>query len=291
MVDMRTVVFSLMLLFGSAVFAQQRVKTVEAEYTYHAPENVTLEAARHTALERAKIQAIADEFGTIVQQTNTTHVENSNDRSQVDFLSIGGSEVKGEWIETINEPRYDIRYEQDMLVVTCRVKGKVREIKTAQADFKALVLRNGTEERFESDRFRSGDDLYLLFQSPVAGCLAVYLVDADRQVTCMLPYQRQSGGIYTVEANRRYVFFSTEAAPSMERQMVDEYTMSCERSPEYNQVYIIFSPNQFAKATDNETDSGLRQLSYEDFQQWLVKCRKQDVQMNLRMIPITVCSP
>jgi len=285
---MRTVFLSMMLLFGSAVFAQ-RVKTVEAEYTYHAPENVTLETARRTALERAKIQAIADEFGTIVQQTNTTRVENGKDRSLVDFLSIGDSEVRGEWIETISEPQYDIRYEQSMLVVTCRVRGKAREIVAAQIDLQVHVLRNGTEERFEDDAFRSGDDLYLSFRSPLSGYLAIYLMDADGQAFCLLPYQKQTMGIYPIEANRRYVFFHVKSAPVEERNVVDEYTMSCERSSEYNQVYVIFSPNQFIKAADDKTSEGLpRHLGYGDFQRWLVRNRKHDQQMNVRMVPIYI---
>ncbi|MBR1498041.1 MAG: DUF4384 domain-containing protein [Bacteroidaceae bacterium] len=273
---------------ASAVFAQ-KVKTVEAEYTYRAPENVTLEQARRTALERARIQAIADEFGTIVQQTSATRLENRNGETQTDFLSIGGSEVKGEWIETLGEPQYEIRYEQGMLVVTCRVKGKAREITTAQIDFKALVLRNGVEDRFESDRFKNGDDLYLSFQSPVAGWLAVYLMDDERQAFCLLPYQSQQTGIYQIEANRRYVFFSAKEASAAERSMVDEYTMTCERTSEHNQIYVVFSPNIFVKAADVSTSEGLpRQLGYEAFQQWLAKCRKRDTQMNLRMIPISV---
>ena len=122
-------IFSL-LLSSLTVFAQ-KMKTVEGEYTYHAPENVTMEQAKRTALDRAMIQALADEFGTIVSQSNATRVENKNGQTDIDFLSIGGSEVKGEWIETIGEPQYNIRYEGDMLIVSVKVKGKAREIVSA----------------------------------------------------------------------------------------------------------------------------------------------------------------
>ena len=285
---MRQFVLLLLSIFCSAVSAQ-KVVTVGAEYIYHVPENVTLESAKRTALDRAKIQAIADEFGTIVSQSNTTRIDNKNGSSQVDFLSIGGSEVKGEWIETIGEPEYVISYEQGMLVITCRVKGKAREIVAAQIEFKAKVLRNGTEDKLEDDNFRSGDDLYLSFQSPIKGNLAVYLVDADRQAFCLLPYRNQTEGIYPVKANLPYLFFNERLAPQEERSYVDEYNMTCERSSEHNQIYIIFSPNQFAKAVDNNANDALpRQLSYEDFNKWLVKCRKYDKDMNLRMIPITI---
>lgn len=76
---------------------------MEGEYTYIVPENVDLEKAKHIALERLKIQLIADEFGTTISQSNSTFVKNSNGESDVDFLSIGGSEVRGEWIETIRQ--------------------------------------------------------------------------------------------------------------------------------------------------------------------------------------------
>lgn len=276
------------IAFASTAWAQ-RARTVEAEYTYYAPENVTLEEARQTSLERAKLQAIAAEFGSNVQQFSTSRVENANGKTHVEISRISGSEVKGEWIETLGDPQYDISYEQGMLVVTCRVKGKAREIAAAQIDFRALVLRNGVDDRYESDQFKSGDDLYLSFQSPVGGYLAVYLMDAERQAFCLLPYQSQTDGIYRVEANRRYVFFNAREAPAAERSMVDEYTMTCERQSEHNQVYVIFSPNQFAKATDVSTSEGLpRQLGYDDFQHWLAKCRKRDTRMTLRMIPLVV---
>ena len=275
-------------LFSLTVLAQ-KTKTVDGEYTYHAPENVTLEQARRTALERAKIQALADEFGTIVSQTELSRVENVNGKSDVNFLSFGGTEVKGEWIETIGEPIYNIRYEGNMLVISCSVKGKAREIVSAQIDFTAKVLRNGTEEKFESAEFRNGDDLYLLFQSPVKGYLAVYLVDADAQAFCLLPYRNQTEGIYPIKANQRYVFFNERLAPSSERPQVDEYVMTTERSSEYNQICVIFSPNQFVKAVDGNLTDGLpRQLSSDDFNKWLAKCRKYDKDMNLKMIPITI---
>lgn len=285
---MRHLAILALWLFTTAVFAQ-KVKTVEGEYTYYAPENVTMGQAKRTALDRAMIQAIADEFGTIVSQSNTTRVENKNGRSDIDFLSIGGSEVKGEWLETIGDPIYNIRYESDMLVVSVKVKGKAREIITASIDFKARILRNGTEDKFESDQFRSGDDLYLSFQSPVAGYLAVYLVDADGRAFCLLPYRNQQTDIYPIEANRHYLFFNIKEAPPQERPYVDEYVMTCERSTEQNQIYVIFSPNQFSKAMDDYGSGKLpNELVFEEFQKWLISNKKHDIKMNTQNVLITI---
>lgn len=276
------------LILVSSAFSQE-VKTVEGEYIYHAPENVSVEDARRISLDRAKIQALADAFGTIVSQTNATHISNKNGKSEIDFLSVGGSEVKGEWMETIGEPQYNITYEQGMLIVRVRVKGKVREIVSAKIDIKALVLRNGTDDRFESYEFRDGDDLYLSFVSPVSGYLAVYLVDTDQTAYCLLPYRNQTDGIYRVKANQRYVFFKETTAPIEERTMVDEYTMTCSRSSEQNNIYVLFSPNQYTKAADNHSGELLpRDLSFEKFQKWLHNIRTRDNEFLCKTYTINV---
>ncbi len=263
------------IIFCAKSIIAQNIIEVKCEYTYHAPENVTIEQAKYTALERAKLQAIADKFGTIVSQSSSTFIKNSNGISSTDFFSLGNSEVKGEWIETISEPKYNIYYEQNMLVVDVSVTGKIREIISAKIDCKAKILRNGIEDKFESSDFKNDDYLYLSFTSPVDGYLAVYLVDANKQAFCLLPYRNSSDGIYRIKANQPYLFFNAKSADINERSIVDEYFMTCSGESEQNQIYIIFSPQSFAKASDNNIDNNLPQnLNYADFQKWLVKHRK-----------------
>lgn len=285
--------FIILAIFTLPIYAQ-KVKSVKGEYTYYAADNVTLEEAKRRAFDGAKIKALADEFGTLISEDTRTGGKIINGKSEDYFFINGSSEVKGEWIETTDEPEYDIRYEDEQLVVTCRVKGKAREIVTAAIDFKAKVLRNGKEDKFESNQFKNGDDLYLSFQSPTNGFLAVYLEGEDGQVFCLLPYSDQKGGIYPIDANRRYVFFDPKSAPSNEKALVDECYMTCENSSEYNQIYIIFSPNHFAKASDSDKvalenrDFLPRQLPREDFHKWLAKCRKHDMKMNVKRVGIMV---
>ena len=157
------------------------------------------------------------------------------------------------------------------------------------ANFQTKILRNGIDDKSESNQFYNGDDLYLSFRSPVNGYLAVYLVDAENQAYCLLPYRNQASGIYPIKAHQRYLFFNAKEAPLSERSYVDEYIMTCNRSKEQNQIYIIFSPNQYAKATDNSISDQLpRELSFDNFQGWLAKCRKNDVDMSVTMIPIMI---
>lgn len=276
------------IVFSICCFSQ-KIKTVDGEYTYVVPENVNLDKAKYIALERLKIQLIEEEFGSTVSQSNSTLVKNSNGKSDVDFVSIGGSEVNGEWIETIGTPRYNIYYEKEMLVVSVKAKGRIREIISTAVDVKSLVLRNGIEDRFESDTFKSGDDLYISFQSPTNGYLVVYLVDTEQRAFCLLPYQNMKEGSFNVEANKRYVLFSTQTAASELKPYVDEYTMTCTHDQEINQLYVIFSTSPFVKAIDDKLEKELpRELSIEDFQKWLAKYRTRDTNMVVKKTTITI---
>lgn len=278
----------LFLSFPTAFFAQQ-VKKVVGTYTYYAPEEVSLDRAKRTALERAQISAIAEAFGTDISQHNSTRVTNKNGHSDVDFLSLSSSEVKGEWIETIGEPEYTIHYQQGMLVVKCTIKGNIREIVSAAIDIKAKVLRNGTEDRFESSEFRSGDDMYLSFQSPVDGYLAIYLLDDNGDAFCLLPYRNQTDGIQKIAANTPYIFFSEKDVALADRMIVDEYTLTCEHNTENNQIYIIFSPNIFVKANDFDMGEYLpREIEARVFQRWLAKVRRKDKYLNFCSKQITI---
>lgn len=276
------------LLFSMALSAQ-KMKRVDAEYIYHAPENVSLEEAKGIALERAKLQAIADAFGTVVSQSNFTTVANRNGKSDVDFFSLGGSEVKGEWIETIGEPEYSISYERNMLVVKVRASGRIREIVGVQIDIIAKILCNGTEPRFERSDFRDGDDLYLYFQSPVDGYLNVYLLDETSQtVFCLLPYKSSNEPSYQVDHDKPYVFFSANST-EQNRGEVDEYVMTCNRFMEQNTIYVVFSPNQFFKLNSHEEQYNLpKQIPYKEFVTWLTKNVKRDEKMVVKRTVIKI---
>lgn len=271
-----------MLLGVASSGYAQKTKKVHGEYIYHAPENVSIEQARQTALSRAQIQALGDEFGTVVAQHNATLMNNTNGSTHTDFTSLSSSDVKGEWLETIGEPKYEISYEQGMLVVKCSVTGKARAIV-------AKILCNGIEDRNEGENFKSGDDLYLAYQSATKGYLAVYLIDDNKNAYCLLPYQSSKDGKVEVDANTRYVFFNQKTAqPLFNSSDVDEYTMTCDKASETNYIYIISSPNPFIKAIDNAVEGLPRELKYDDFQKWLSKNRTADKDMQVEIKTIVV---
>ena len=69
---MKRIISLLIMLLLPLTFYAQKVKKVCGEYTYYVPANQSLEQAKNIALDRAKIKALADEFGTVVSQTNST---------------------------------------------------------------------------------------------------------------------------------------------------------------------------------------------------------------------------
>ena len=219
----------------------------------------------------------------VSESTTTTTVRNSATTSQVDVSTLAQSEVRGEWIEDVDEPQVDVTYEQDMLIVTARVRGRTRPVTTAQVQVEVRLLRNGTEPRYESGEFRAGDDLYLYFRTPAAGYVAVYLLDGEAAY-CLLPYARDPAGTMQVGNDRPHVFFSADLADEAVKPYVDELYLTATQPVEHNTVCVIFSPNPFAKATDEQRDGDSdlllpRQTTLEGFNTWLAKCRVRDREM------------
>ena len=275
--------FLLTFVFSVTLVAQKTIK-VCGEYTCRAPENMSLEQAKIFVLEQAKLAALAEEFGTNITQLNTTVVKNENGKSDISYLSLGGSDVKGEWLEDIKIEYGKPYYEQDMLVLSVSVCGKARKITGAGIDFLAKVLCNGTEAKYESENFKHGDDIYLLFRSPVDVYLAVYLVDNSEKAYCLLPYMNETLGKAKAKAGKDCIFFSAKHAEPTEKAFVNEYTMTCDKATEQNFLYIIVSPNEFTKANDIAGNETLpRELPFADFQKWLAKNRQKDRDMKVEI--------
>lgn len=279
-----------LLLLVCIEVAAQKTKTVTATYTYYAPETMSLEEAKRTALDRAKIKAIADEFGMIVTQNTSTSVSNKNGETDTHFFSVGSSDVKGEWIETVQDPKYEISYSDGFLIISVEIKGKIREITRTDISIDARILRNGIELRNENDSFLSGDDLYLYFKSPISGFLLVYLVDySTNNVYCLLPYSNSGEVSQEIEMDRPYIFFHQESTEYP--TLIDEYVMTCSNSNkiEYNEVVVIFSPQKLIKGNSEQIDTNLpRQIQISEFEKWKSQILRNSEEIQHIIKPITI---
>lgn len=266
----------------------QSVKSVSAEYVYVQPENETLAQAKAKAIQKAKVQALADEFGTLIEQSNFTNTREGN----LSFVSMGMSEVRGEWLGDTKEPEFTYAMNDiGLRVITVKVWGKAREIVSAGIDVDAKLLRLGTEARHEGSEFKEGDDFYALFSSPVDGYLTIYMMDEGDNASRLLPYANSSEMSYKIKANKEYLFFSRKKLNEGDDvNEVDEYFLNVSKPVEYNRVYFIFSPNEFVHPKDTQTGTitagGIKMrlphmLSFNDMQEWLLKNRSRDKQMQV----------
>lgn len=275
------------LLLPSEIRAQ-KIRTEKGEYTYYPPETQSMEVARQTAIERAKLQILADTFGTTVSQTATTRISDGSASTS----ALSSSSVRGEWLETVSGPDIETMLSPDgMIGIKVRIVGKVREISASKTDIQAAVLRNGLDNRFASTEFKAGDDMYLSFTSPESGFALAYLYDGEEEVYCLLPYSTQSMSAFPIEAQRPYVFFSADKPDGVSvSALVDEYTLTCSRQQELNRIYVLFSPNHLSRAVDVNAAPGSapRSLSYASFQRWLGKVRTEDRELVVREFDITI---
>ena len=271
----------------------QGIVSVSGEYTYYAPSTMSLERAKEEALLQTKLHVLETKFGTAINRTTNIHVENSEGeetRSKTDVQTLSVNEVKGEWIDDTREPVQEIYYDKSMpntTIILTRVWGKAREILAAKVNIDVHLLKD-TIIGSDAEVFRNGQSFYLSVQSPVAGYLAVYLLDLDEdKAYCLLPSIMDNRGAIPVKSNSRYVFFSEDYALrhyTRENQFLGaEYYFTTERSVIFNQLYVIFSPTEFFKANDRQEKDNRyvlpRETTLQQFRKWLVGCKTRDTQM------------
>ena len=299
----------LLVLFFVNLSAQDAERNQEpvkvcGEFIYESTADETPEAATRKAIEGARLKALEDKFGSSMRLVVTSSTRSSGNEEEEWFGLESRREVKGDWLEDIGTPvvetsisrqeqqnRRNRSNQQSGLMVTASVCGYAREITGASVEFSAKILKNGFNSSFESSRFKSGDAMYLLFQAPVDGYVAVYLVDDSRTAFCLLPYQRDRSGKAKVEGGKEYVFFSADHAERAVASLVDEYFLTCEKQVEHDLIYVVFSPNEFTKANDARADEETipRTLSFDHFQTWLTNNRMRDNDMQHPVIiPITI---
>lgn len=280
--------FALLSIFSEGARAQG-VKTVAGESTFYGEGSHSLNDCKRFALEQARIAALAKEFGTTISQDIYSRDVTSGSNESNYFSMLNMTEVNGEWLGDEGEPEYTIDHDADHNpIVKCRIKGKARRLTNEAAQFEAEVLRNGNERRFSDTRFRSGDEMKLFFRAPVGGYLAVYFIDDSRNVYSILPYANGTDGSVRTSRDREYVFFDSGLADPMFGE-ADEFTMTIDGDVERNQIYVLFSPNDFTRAIDQNNGSALpRTLSYEAFTKWLSTTRKRDPKMGMKVIHLEV---
>lgn len=290
----RNLTWLFLLLLSMPVLGQTR--KIKCEYTYYSDPNMSPKEAMAAAIENAKAQAIAKEFGTLITQNILQEEAVSNGRENNFFMLLNSSEVKGEWLEDTKEPEANVieTTSKGVLVVRAIVEGRARAIPNEASDFEVLTLRNGTEKRMAEMVFKEGDKLYLYFKAPADGYMVAYLIDESQNAFCLLPHENDIDGQLPVVHGKEYVFFSSKHDADFNAE--DGLEITCEdEQMELNRIYVIYSPNPIVKAIDQHGQSlgseylhRPRQLSLKEFSQWMIKLCSRDKKVGRKVIPIKI---
>jgi hypothetical protein len=281
----KTILFG--LLFCSLCLFAQREKTICGESTYVISAGESQDEAKHKAVENARIEALERVFGRLITQENTLILGNDGSgNSQEVFQSNSRSNVLGEWLGDTRAPEYAFFINEKTGRTSIRVKvcgrARERELKNDNVALDVHILRNGVEANRESSDFRVGDDFYCSFASPLEGYLAIFLMDAEQNVLCILPYRAQNSGSYKILKDKKYLFFYIDPEDK-ERNLVDEYVMTCGSEFEANYLYFVFSTKPFSKPA--APDGG---ITYSDFNKWLSQLRSNDTDAQVIQKMITI---
>ena len=269
------------------------IKHINITYEYISDNpNETPEQAERTAIQMAQQKALEEHFGLDVVGITSTMQRNRQEGLQVsstsDVFSLRETSVRGEWIETTSQKVLNKIFEKGFWHVKVYIAGRARNHSTEKPEIQYTFINNAHDKQ-NRDQYYDGDDIFLRFTSPISGALCVYLVDAEQNAYCLLPYQSSTIGYQKIDANQEYLFFSTSTDPN-----ADEYTLNTMQSSEQNALYVIVSPNTFTKAADQQAGKNWRdeqlprQLSYEDLMKWLAKNQTRDENMVVRREVVTI---
>ena len=259
----------------------QRTSTVCGEVDYIVPETQTLAEAKRTAVAQARLKAIADEFGTVVAQTNTTTMHTRNGETNTNFNSFSENEVRGLWLNDTKEPEVEVRYNRDMMVIHVSVCGKAREQKMAEVELQIKPLNNG----FETANFKHNDRFSVSFKSASSGYVAVFLRDDDNGiVNVMLPYDNGDGTAREVKSNREYLFLTTK---DPEYPYDEETILTTQKEVENNTLIVVFSQKKFHISLSNKGEF-VPEVENSKFQKWLHGLRVYDTTAQVEEIVLTI---
>ena len=282
----------LLLLAVLPLGAAAQTREVSATTLYYADAGQSPKEAKQLAVDKARIEAIGKEFGTLITQDAYNQMSEKGDY----FLQLSTAELKGEWVKDLTPPEVKLVDvdRSDIFIYEAKVKGLARAVKNEAVDFETLMLRNVADKQSADTYFKEGDKFYLYFKAPANGYLAAFLIDEQQDVYQLLPYENMANGLLEVKHDKEYYFFSTRHDTQYAHE--DGMVVTCGSDPfELDRIYVIFSPKPFVKPVTGGTeaiqDGELLlppKLSLKDFTSWMAKVYGRDKHMSRKVMRIKI---
>lgn len=259
---------------------------VSGESVFVVPETMSIAEARTVAASRARIDALAGKYGTLVASMNTVGM---SDGTVNRFSMLGTSEVKGVWLKDTREvwQRMELDEATQQLYIRTKVWGKARPLAVAATPVVAETISDDGDTGSTATEFRNGEKFYLHFRSAADGYLAVFLIDESGNVFTCLPYPSQRQNTVPVRKSADYVFFSKRRPAAVTAESdIRQYFLTAEKDMEQNRLCIVFSPNDFTLALDEKqgvsaNGQQVGRYSFDDFNEALFRQRMADGRMQV----------
>ena len=259
---------------------------VSGKSVFVVPETMSIAEARTVAASRARIDALAGKYGTLVASMNTVGM---SDGTVNRFSMLGTSEVKGVWLKDTREvwQRMELDEATQQLYIRTKVWGKARPLAVAATPVVAETISDDGDTGSTATEFRNGEKFYLHFRSAADGYLAVFLIDESGSVFTCLPYPSQRQNTVPVRKSADYVFFSKRRPAAVTAESdIRQYFLTAEKDMEQNRLCIVFSPNDFTLALDEKqgvsaNGQQVGRYSFDDFNEALFRQRMADGRMQV----------
>lgn len=296
--------FVVAALAGNMAFAQ-KIKTadlitVEGEATYFCPKTQTRAEGEYIALKKAKLDALKKEFGEGISANTHIRTLGVNEQAYKELFQIYNNSINGVWVEDISA-KHEYALNEQGTQITCRVRGKAKEIDRSLCDIKAELLHHPDDQANENYTFKSGEQFYFSFESQENGYLGIFYLDPiNKRVERNLPYKDEllSHSCIEVEANTRYVFFDKKKpAPAhySENVVEDMVLQTDQEEGEMGLFYVLFSqkplPALKIKKGGEQYAIGNYAAPYtepEDFEKWKNKIYIQDPTFQVKEIFVII---
>lgn len=292
---MRLFRYFILMSVALAPFAidAQKVVSVNGKYTVTLDdnENVTIRQAKIMAIDGAKADAMEAAFGTLVTKDEASSNRMINGQESSIFMIENRASAAGDWLGDERDPQVTMTTDGEHIFINAEVWGKAREILRGTTNIKWQVLKNIADNRsltadtraglqkIETTSFNSGEAMYVKFYTPIDGYLAIYMVDDEGTTSCLLPYPKDTAPSVRVKRGDDPMFFKGKVASGDPKAIIIE--MTTHKLHEYDQLYIIFSPNPFTKCKADKitTHSHMPTLDEKEFREWLLKQQRADKDM------------
>lgn len=274
----------IILTISLAFIAEAKEVSVSGTYSFVLPSDMSESEGRETAVRKAVLQALADEFGTVVSAEIWTDVRNDNTVSSTSLWELGSSFVKGEWIRDERPPEITKAIaDSGETIITATVWGKARPVASAAIDIKAFLSTPGSG--LSQSQFANKSRFTLSFKSPVGGYLSVYLCDENGDVCRLLPFAMDEESVVRVNPMEQYEFFTSQ------RGIEEQYMFLTYKEKARNVVYLVFSSNRYVRPLDSYySDRNLRILTRRDFLDWLGRQKSTDNTLTVITLPVEILS-